>query len=155
MLGEFWWFPSLLWCFWSLYLPSISNQRLFLIWFLKMFLSFHFLFFVFEISALGIFFLSTLLGCCLWVVAESEGCRVIFFLFISFNSKIQKKNCFLHSYALFAFCTSMVLALGFLGEFLVIFSYRNDCIYIWRKNFALHVVSYPIFHSTQCICIDC
>ena len=37
--------------------------------------------FCFEISALGLFFLSTLLGYCLWVVAKSEGGSVIFFLF--------------------------------------------------------------------------
>ena len=37
--------------------------------------------FCFEISALGIFYLGALLGCCLWVVAESEGGRVMFLLF--------------------------------------------------------------------------
>ena len=71
----------------------------------------------FEVSALGIFYLGDLLGCCLWVVADSEGSRVIFLLFISFNSKIQKTFFFLHSYAFFSYCISMVLALGFLGEY--------------------------------------
>ena len=40
----------------------------------------HFLLLCFDIRALGLFYFGALLDCCLRVVAESEGCRVIFFL---------------------------------------------------------------------------
>ena len=71
----------------SIYTP-LSDQRLLSIRFLKIFLSFIF-YFCFEISELRIFYLGSFLGCCLWVVVESEGCRVIFLLSVSFNSKYK------------------------------------------------------------------
>ena len=64
-----------------LYTPYVSNQRLLLVYFLSFVLVIHLSIFCFEISALGFFFLITLLGCCLWVVANSEGGREIFLLF--------------------------------------------------------------------------
>ena len=73
----------------SVYIP-VSNQRhLVSLNFFKC--SCHFIFyFCFGISALGLFYLSALLGCCLIVLPEFGGCRVIYLLFILFNSKIQK-----------------------------------------------------------------
>ena len=53
---------------------------------------------IFGISALGLFYLGAFLGCCLIVLAESGGCRVILLLFISFNSKNTKT---------FSFCIIM------------------------------------------------
>ena len=44
--------------------------------------------FSFGISALGLFYLSSLLGCCLIVLAESGGGRVI--IFLSYLILIQK-----------------------------------------------------------------
>ena len=40
--------------------------------------------FSFRISALGLFYLGALLGCCLMVLADSGGGRVIFCFIISF-----------------------------------------------------------------------
>ena len=77
--------------------------------------------FCFEISALGLFYLGAFTGCFLWVVAESEDYRVIFFAFISHLIQKYKNIFFLHNYALLAFCIIMVLALGLLGEFSHIF----------------------------------
>ena len=73
--------------------------------------------FCFEISALGLFYLGALLGCCLWVVAESKGCRVILLLFISLNSKNTKpfSFCIIMHCLHFVFC--IVLALGLLGRY--------------------------------------
>ena len=113
-----------------------------------------FFIFCFGISALGLFYLSALLGSCLIVVAESEGGRVILLLYYLIYSKNPKIFASLHHYALhFAFC--MVLALGLLREVLVKLSYRNDCICHLKRNFAFHVVECHVFNSTQCICIDC
>ena len=84
--------------------------------------------FCFGISALGLFYLSALRECSLIVLAESGGDRVILLLYyLILFEKIQKYFLFA-SLGIIAFC--MVLALGFLGEVLVRFSYRNDCIFI-------------------------
>ena len=106
--------------------------------------------FCFEISALGLFYLGALLGCCLWVVAESEGCRVIFFAFIS--HLIQKyKNILLFAYLCIAFILHWHSTCIRFGWWIIVkFSNSNDCNYIWRKNLASHVVAHPVFHSTHC-----
>ena len=85
---------------------SVSDQKHFFrlnFFFLRRFLSWHFLFdFLFEISALEFFYLSALLECCLCVLAESRGRRIILFLFASLVfQKIQKHlliimHCILH-----------------------------------------------------------
>ena len=65
-----------------------------------------FFIFCFGISALDLFYLSYLLECCLSVLAESRGCRII--LLLSKNPKIFAYHHALH----FAFC--IVLALDLL-----------------------------------------
>ena len=132
MLCDFGWLPGLLWCFWSLYLPYVSGKRLFFIWFLKNVLVVSFSIFCFGVSALGLFYLGDFLGCCLVVLVESEGCRFILFLLSHLIQKIQK-------HLLFAsLCIVCILHLHgtwirFAWRILVIFSYRNDYIFIWRK----------------------
>ena len=111
--------------------------------------------FCFGISALGLFYLGALLGCFMIVLADSGGGRVIILLHCLILIQKIQKICFLHHDAFLHFGFCMVLALGFLGIILVIFSYRNDCIFHLKENFAFHVVAYPIFHLTHCICIDC
>ena len=106
---------------------SISDQRRFFrVKFLKNVLVIAFSIFCFGISALCLFYLSALCGCCLIVLAESGGGRVILLLYyLILIQKIQKYLLF-SSLCIIVFC--MVLALGLLGEVLVRFSYRNDCI---------------------------
>ena len=148
-MGEFWWLLCLLGCFWCLNTPFVSDQRLFFVYFLGFVLVIHLSIFCFEISALGLFYLGALLGCYLWVVAGYGGCRFISLLTYLIYCKKYKNIFLLHTYASLAFCIGTVLALGFLTIIIVIFSYRNDCTYIWRKNIASHLVAYPIFHSTE------
>ena len=68
--------------------------------------------FLFEISALEFFYLSALLECCLGVLVESRGYKIILFLFAShFISKNPKT--FVYHHALhFAF--GIILALDLL-----------------------------------------
>ena len=118
---DFWWLLSLLGCFWCLYTPSVFDQRLLLVYFLSFVLVIHLFVVCFGISALGIFYLSALLGYCLWVVTGSEGCRVIYFFHISFISKNTKIFFLLHTYASLSFCIGTVLALGLLVELYLYF----------------------------------
>ena len=112
--------------------------------------------FCFGISALGLFCLSALRGCYLIVLADFGDGRVILLLYyLILIQKITKIFASLHHYASLHFAFCIVLALGLLREVLVIFSYRNDCIFHLKENFAFHIVAYLVFHSTQCICIDC
>ena len=68
--------------------------------------------FCFGISALDYFYLSGLLECCLSVLAEFGGCRIIILLFIShFIAKNPKIFAYHHALH-FAFC--IVLALDLL-----------------------------------------
>ena len=135
MLGDFGWLLGLLWCFWSMYIPSVSDQRLFLSWFLKN-VVISFSIFCFGISALGLFYLSALLGCCLIVLVESWGGRFILLLYyLIFIQKIQKYLLLLHHYASLHVAFCMVLALGLLIEVLVRISYRNDCICHFKEIF--------------------
>ena len=131
-------------CFWPKMLFSLNFWKC----------SYHF--FWGGISALGLFYLSALLGCCLLVLIESRGCRVILLLYyLILIQKITKIFASLHHYASLDFAFCMVLALGLLGKVLVRISYRNGCFCHLKENFAFHVVAYPVFHLTQCICIDC
>ena len=83
------------------------------------------------------------------MLAESGGGRVILLLhYIILIQKNTKIFAFLHHDAFLHFAFCMVLALGLLGIILVRFSYRNDCIFHLKENFAFHVVAYPIFHLT-------
>ena len=51
--------------------------------------------FCFGISALGLFYLSALLGCCLWVVVGFESCRVCYyFLYLIYFKKHKNIFCF-------------------------------------------------------------
>ena len=146
---------SLLGCFQILYTPLFLTRDTFQFEFFKNVLVIAFSIFCFGISALGLFYLGALLGCCLIVLAESGGGRVILFLYyLILIQKIKKIFSSSHHYTLLHIAFCMVLALGFLEEVLVIFSYRNDCIFHLKENFSFHVVAYPIFHLTQCICID-
>ena len=150
MLGEVWWLLSLLGCFWCLYTPSVSDQRLLLVYFLSFVIVIHLYTLCFEISALGLFYLGSLIGCYLRVVVGSGGFRVIYCFHISFIFK-KYKNIFAFSYL----CISCILhwhgsCIRFACWFIVKFSSRNDCTYIWRKNFASHVVAYHVLHSTHC-----
>ena len=98
----------------SVYIPVSYQRRFFRVkfLFLKNVLVIAFSIFCFGISALDLFYLSTLLECCLSVLAESGGCRIILFLlyliFISKNPKIFAYHHALH----LAFC--IVLALDLL-----------------------------------------
>ena len=71
-----------------------------------------FFIFCFGISALDFFYLTTLLECCLSVLAESGGCRIVllllYLIFISKNPKIFAYHNALH----IAF--SIILALDLL-----------------------------------------
>ena len=85
-LGDYWvFFYASEFCIHSCFWPETSFSLIF-----ENVLVISFSTFCLGISALGLFYLGALLGCCLWVVVESEGGKVIFLLFISFNSKIQK-----------------------------------------------------------------
>ena len=70
-------------CFWP--------ETLFKVNYFKNVLVIAFSIFCFGISALGLFYLSALLGCCLIVLAEYGGGRIIIFLYyLIFIKKIQK-----------------------------------------------------------------
>ena len=73
---------------------SVSDQRRFFrldFFFLKEGFCHGIFDFLFGISALDLFYLSALLECCLSVLAESGGCRIILLLFVShFISKNLK-----------------------------------------------------------------
>ena len=68
-------------------------------------------YFLFGISALDLFYLSALLGCCLSVLVESGGCRIIllllYLIFISKNPKIFAYHHALH----LEFCVVLALDL--------------------------------------------
>ena len=69
---------------------------------------------MFEISALDFFYLGVVLGCCLCVLADSEGGRIILLLFASL---IYSKNTkiFAYHYALhFSLCIVLALDLDLL-----------------------------------------
>ena len=109
-----------------------------------MFLSLHFLIFCFEISALVFFYLGALLECCLSVLAESGGCRIIllllYLIFISKNPKIFAYHHALHFPFLHCTCTRFALEywLGLhIGKFAFI---------IWRK-LCISCSSIPGFHG--------
>ena len=65
--------------------------------------------FLFEISALEFFYLIALLGCCLCVLAESRGRRIILFLFVSLLFSKNPKTFAYHHALHIALC--IVLAL--------------------------------------------
>ena len=95
LLGEFWYLLSLLWHCLSLLIPLFLTRNVFfrLNFFLRRFLSGIF-YFLFEISALEVFYLSALLECCLCVLPESRARRIIFFAFcISCYFKKSKNIC--------------------------------------------------------------
>ena len=69
----------------------VSDQRRLLVRIFLNVLVFAFFIFCFGISALGIFYLGALLGCCLIVLLEFGGRRVILFLhYLILIQKIQK-----------------------------------------------------------------
>ena len=68
--------------------------------------------FLFEISALEVFYLSALLECYLCVLAESRGLRIIIFLFASHVISKYPKTFAYHNGLHFHFC--ILLALYFL-----------------------------------------
>ena len=74
-------------------------------------------------------------------------CRVFLFSF-SLHLYWKYTNILsLHVYFI-VHCIDLVLALGLLRwSWVIIFSYRNDCMGIWKEIFALHVVAYPLFHD--------
>ena len=84
----------------SVYTSSSYQRRFFRVnfFFLKNVLVIAFSIFCFGISALDLFYLIYLLECYLSVLAESEGCRIILFLFIShFISKNPKIFAYHHA----------------------------------------------------------
>ena len=122
-----------------------------------MFLSLHFSIFCFEISGLDLFYLSTLCECCLSVLAESGGSRIILLLqYLIFVSKNPKIFAYLHHYALH-FCILHGTCTRFCFEVLVRISYRNDYTYHLNKKFAFHVVAYPFFigHNAFALIVRC
>ena len=73
----------------------VSDQRRLLVRILLNVLVIAFSIFCFGISALGLFYLGALLGCCLIVLAEFGGGRVIILLhYLILIQKIQKKIAF-------------------------------------------------------------
>ena len=114
--------------------------------------------FCFGISALGIFYLSALHGCCLIVLAESGAGRVILLLYyLIFIQKIQKYLLLLHHYASLHFAFCMVLALGLLREVLVRLSYRNGCICHLKKilHFTQQHALFFIRHNAFALIVRC
>ena len=109
-----------------------------LVYFLIFFLVIHLSIFCFGISALGLFYLGSLLGCCFWVVTGSGGSKS--HLFLSYLIYFQKNTIF------FSFgyvCISCIFhwhgtCIRFACWFIVIFSSRNDCTYIEGK--ILHLM---------------
>ena len=108
-----------------------------------MFLSLHFRFFCFGISELDFFYLSALLECCLSVLAESEGCRIILLLFVShFISKNPKTFSYHHAlHFAFLHCTCTRFSL----EYYLGLHIKKYCIHHLKKICAFHVVEYPVF----------
>ena len=97
----------------SLYTSVFYQRRFFRVKFLffKNVLVIAFSIFCFGISALDFFYLSALLECCLSVLAESRGCRIILLLFIShFISKNTKIFAYHHALH-FSFCIILALDL--------------------------------------------
>ena len=90
----------------SIYTLFFTRDNVFRVNFFKNVLVIAFSIFCFGISALGIFYLSALSGCCLIVLAESGGGRVILLLYCLIFSKNTKIFASLHHYASlhFAFC---------------------------------------------------
>ena len=109
-------------------------------------MSWHFRFF-FEISAFEFFYLSSLLECCLGVLVESRGHRIILLLFASHFISKNPKNIYLSS--CIAFCTLHCTCTRFALEVLVRTSYRKICIHHLKKNCAFHVVAYLVFMDTM------
>ena len=89
---------------------SVSDRHFFYAKFFLRFLSWHF--FWGGISALDFFYLSALLECCLSVLAESRGRRIILLLFVSHSISKNPKTFAYHHTLHFALC--IVLALDFL-----------------------------------------
>ena len=69
---------------------------------------------MFEISALELFYLSALLECCLGVLAESRGRRIILFLFASLLFSKNPKIFAYHHALHFALCIVLALDLDLL-----------------------------------------
>ena len=107
-----------------------------------MFLSLHFSIFCFGISALDLFYLSTLLECACRV--SGGGCRAIilllYLIFISKNTKIFSYHHALH----LAFF--IVLALDLIWS--ISQDFIQESLHLsFEENCAFHVVSYPVFHG--------
>ena len=69
---------------------------------------------MFEISALELFYFSVVLGCCLCVLVETEGGRIILFLFASLIFSKNPKTFTYHNALHFALCIVLALDLDFL-----------------------------------------
>ena len=94
---------------------SVSDQKRFIFrlnFFFKKVLVMAFSIFCFGISALDFFYLSDLLECCLTVLVESKGHRIILFLFASLLFSKNPKTFVDHHALHFALC--IVLALDLL-----------------------------------------
>ena len=69
---------------------------------------------MFEISALELFYLSAFLGCCLCVLADSGGGRIILLLFASLIFSKNPKTFAYHNALHFSLCIVLALDLDFL-----------------------------------------
>ena len=102
--------------------------------------------FLFEISALESFYLSTLLECCLCVLAEFGVGRIILLLFVSlYFQKIQKTITYHHALH-FAFCIVLALDLDLL------WSNSQDFIQgnlhsAFEEELCISCSSIPCFHG--------
>ena len=100
---------------------------------------------MFDISALEFFYLIALLGCCLCVLAESRGRRIILFLFVSLlfskNPKTFAYHHALHFASLHCTCTRFAL------EYYLGLHIGKICIHHLKKKLCISRSSIPCLHG--------
>ena len=142
----------LLVCIHLCFLPEMPFRVIF---FLRMFLSLHFRFFVLVLVHQVSF---TLVLC---VGVFDSACRVqgwqshSFALLSHFYLKNPKIFASFTSLCIIAHCIVPCTCTRFFQRSTSQDVIQESLHLSFEENFAFHVVACPIFHSTQCICIDC